>query len=194
MRSVEEVRQGIHEPDSRRLRMLLLCTTMGSLPEAGFAWCMTADLFQTVATTTAAVCAGATGGVYVAFSSMVMPALNSRPGSEAIGAMQRINVQAVRPPFMVLFFGGAAASVVAGLTAGTTDTYGLVRLAGAVLSLASFGVTAAVNVPLNNRLARVAGAGDLAWQAFEQPWTRANTVRGVLALAGAAALAGSLTR
>ncbi|GAB3550697.1 hypothetical protein GCM10027404_18400 [Arthrobacter tumbae] len=155
----------------------------------------TPDLFQTVATTTAAVCAGATGGVYVAFSTMVMPALNSRAGSEAIGAMQRINVLAVRPPFMVLFFGGAVASVVAGATSGMSDAQGLLRLTGAALSLASFGVTVVVNVPLNNRLARVSGAADpAAWQSFAQPWARANTLRGLLALAGAAALAGSLTR
>lgn len=155
----------------------------------------TPDLFQTVATTTAAVCAGATGGMYVAFSTMVMPALNSRAASEAIAAMQRINVLAVRPPFMVLFFGCAVASVVAGAAAGTSNTHGLLRFAGAVLSLTSFGMTVAVNVPLNNRLARVAGAGDpAAWQSFAQPWTRANSLRGVLALAGAAALAGSLAR
>ncbi|WP_299166256.1 DUF1772 domain-containing protein [uncultured Arthrobacter sp.] len=155
----------------------------------------TPDFFETVATTTAAVCAGATGGVYVAFSAMVMPVLDRRAGSEAVGAMQRINVLAVRPPFMGIFFGGAVASVVAGLTAGTTDAQGLVRVAGAVLVLASFGVTIAVNVPLNNRLARVSDPiNPDVWRAFAGPWTRANTVRGVLALAGAAALAGSLAR
>lgn len=153
-------------------------------------------LVESVAPTAAAVCAGAAGGVYVAFSAMVMPALNTRTGSEAIGAMQRINEMAVRPPFMVIFFGGAVASVVAGAAAGTSDTYGLVRLVGAVLSLASFGVSVAVNVPLNNALARVpAGKGDVdAWRSFERSWTRANSVRGTLALAGAAALAGSLSR
>lgn len=152
------------------------------------------DFLETVATTAAAVCAGATGGVYVAFSAMVMPALNVRAGSDAIGAMQRINVMAVRPPFMVLFFGGALTSLVAGATAGTSESP-MLRLTGAALSLASFGVTIAVNVPLNNALARVpAGDMDLnAWRTFERPWARANKVRGVLALAGAAALAGSLT-
>lgn len=155
----------------------------------------TPDFFEILATTTAAVCAGAAGGVYVAFSAMVIPALNGRAEPEAIAAMQRINVFAVRPPFMVIFFGGAVGSVVAGLTAGTTDVQGLVRVAGAVLALASFGVTIAVNVPLNNRLARVSGPIKAdAWRAFASPWTRANTVRGVLALAGAAALAGSLSR
>jgi uncharacterized membrane protein len=103
---------------------------------------------------------------------------------------------AVHPPFMALFFGGALASVIAGTTAGTSEAHGLLRLTGAALSLASFGVTIAVNVPLNNALARVPAGADVvsAWRTFERPWTRANTVRGVLALAGAAALTGSLTR
>ena len=162
-------------------------------------WCavfMTSpDFLETFATTTAAVCGGATGGVYVAFSTMVLPALNARAASEAVSAMQRINVLAVRPPFMTLFFGGAIASVISGVTAGTADAQGLLRVTGAALSLAGFGITVAVNVPLNNALARVSGEGDPnAWRAFERPWARANTVRGALALAGAAALAGSLAR
>lgn len=153
----------------------------------------TSDFLDAVATTTAAVCAGAAGGVYVAFSAMVIPALNARPAGEAVTAMQRINVLAVRPPFMVLFFGGAVASVVVVATAGASEPHSLMRLAGAVLSLASFGVTVAVNVPLNNTLARASGVGSTdAWRAFERPWARANAVRGVLALAGATALAGSL--
>lgn len=155
----------------------------------------TPDFLDTVATTTAAVCAGATGGVYLAFSAMVIPALNTRTAGEAVASMQRINILAVRPPFMVLFFGGAVASVVVVAIAGTAGPHGLIRMAGAVLSLASFGVTVAVNVPLNNALARVSGGSHSdAWRAFERPWVRANTVRGVLALAGTAALAGSLGR
>lgn len=155
----------------------------------------TPDFLESVATTSAAVCAGAIGGVYVAFSAMVMPALNTRAPSEAVGAMQRINVLAVRPPFMALFFGGAVASVVAGVTGVTGEGPNLARLTGAALSLASFGLTIAINVPLNNALARVSGTGGQnEWRSFERPWTRANTVRGVLALAGAAALAGSLAR
>lgn len=158
------------------------------------------SLVETVATTAAAVCAGATGGVYVAFSTMVMPALNTRAASEAVAVMQRINVRAVRPPFMTLFFGGALASVVAGVASLTSETPSMMRLTGAALSLASFGLTVTVNVPLNNALARLpAGTGSGAgpdnlggWRAFERPWTRANSMRAALALAGAAALAGSL--
>uniref|UniRef100_UPI0028125A72 hypothetical protein n=1 Tax=Arthrobacter sp. TaxID=1667 RepID=UPI0028125A72 len=99
------------------------------------------SLVETVATTAAAVCAGATGGVYVAFSTMVMPALNTRAASEAVAVMQRINVRAVRPPFMTLFFGGALASVVAGVASLTSETPSMMRLTGAALSLASFGLT-----------------------------------------------------
>lgn len=160
------------------------------------------SVIETVAITAAAVCAGATGGVYLAFTSMVMPALTSRSASEAIGVMQRINVQAMRPPFMFFFFGGALASAVAGVTTAASETPSVLRLVGVALSLASFGVTVAVNVPLNNSLARIPlglgtgnGPGQAdsgAWRAFERPWTRATTVRAALALGGTAALAGSL--
>lgn len=103
----------------------------------------------TVVATAAAVCAGATGGVYFAFSSMVMPALHARPVTEAIHAMQRVNVMAVRLPFMIVFFGGALASAAAAVTAGTGGApaeQAPLRLAGAVLSLASVAVTIAASV------------------------------------------------
>ncbi len=151
------------------------------------------SLLATTATTVAAVCAGASGGVYLAFSAMVLPALNARPTREAVGVMRRINELAVRPPFMSVFFGGTVASLAAAATAGASELAPL-RVAGAVLSLASVGVTVVANVPRNNALARMQpGADDDGtWRQFVGPWGRANSVRGALALAGAAALAGSL--
>jgi uncharacterized membrane protein len=49
------------------------------------------------------------GGFYLAFSAVVMPALRRRPAAEAVATMVAINDKAVRPPFMVLFFGTFAA-------------------------------------------------------------------------------------
>lgn len=151
--------------------------------------------FDTITTTAAAVCAAASGGVYLAFSAMVLPALNSGPATEAVAVMQRVNVAAVRPPFMTVFFGGAAASLAAAVTAGGSE-HQLMRVGGAMLALASVAVTVAVNVPRNNALARVATGPDAdgAWFAFERTWSRANVLRAVLALSGSAALAGSLAR
>ena len=157
-------------------------------------------IVETAACAVAAVGAGAAGGVYLAFSAMVMPALNSRPAGEAVATMQRINEMAVRPPFMTVFFGGALASAVvavSSITAGTVAQEGPLRVAGAGLALAGVAVTIGFNVPRNNALARIdaagAGAAD-SWRTFERAWNRANTVRCALSIAGAAALAASLAR
>ena len=45
----------------------------------------------------AAVGAGVNGGVFFAFSSFVMPALQRLPDAQGIAAMQSVNVTAVRP-------------------------------------------------------------------------------------------------
>jgi uncharacterized membrane protein len=59
------------------------------------------NALATALTAAAAVGAGTAGGVYLAFSAMVSPALRARPAAEAVATMQRINEQAVRAPFMV---------------------------------------------------------------------------------------------
>jgi uncharacterized membrane protein len=154
---------------------------------------------MTIFLTTAAAVGGAlTAGVYVSFSAIVMPALGSLDAANAGTAMRRINVAAVRPPFMALFFGGAATAVavaVAELASGPLDGRGAARVAGAALVLASHGVTVAANVPLNNALAALApGSGQLArhWPVFASRWGRANTLRAVAAAVGSVVLAASL--
>ncbi|WP_167043153.1 anthrone oxygenase family protein [Salinibacterium sp. ZJ454] len=148
-------------------------------------------------TAAAAVGAGAAGGVYLAFSAIVSPALRARPAAEAVANMQRINEHAVRAPFMTVFFGGAAAASAVLVTELATGqaTENPARALGAALALASFATTVVANVPRNNALARAgSGAADAAWQAFDRPWSRANNVRAAFALAGATALVVSLGR
>ena len=129
-------------------------------------------------------------GFYLAFSAVVMPALRRRPASEAIAAMVAVNETAVRPPFMILFFGTAAACgavAVAGATGPLTQSP--FRAAGAAAYLAGWAWTMVVNVPLNNSLARDGGAPPgVRWHRFQQPWSRANHVRAALSIAGAVGL------
>ena len=151
----------------------------------------------TAVTAASAVCTGVAGGVYFAFTALVMPALRTLPAAGSVTAMQRINDSAVRKPFMAVFFGGAAASaavLVADLTAGGTTPN---RMAGAALALVSFGITVARNVPLNNTIARVApDSKDPAaqWMAFDRSWSRANLARGSAAIAATILLVESLSR
>ena len=134
------------------------------------------------------------GGFYLAFSFVVMPGLRRRPASDAIRTMVLINEKAVRPPFMVLFFGTAAAcAVLAAAAAVDPQTQPPLRVAGAAAYLAGWASTMAVNVPLNNRLS-VNGTAqpEREWNSYRGPWTRANHVRAALSIAGAAGLLGPL--
>lgn len=130
------------------------------------------------------------GGFYLAFSVVVMPALRRRPPGDAIATMVAINEKAVRPPFMVLFFGtSAACAAVAVAAALDPQAQPPLRVAGALAYLAGWASTIAVNVPLNNRLsANGTTAPDQLWHSYRQPWTRANHVRAALSMAGAAGL------
>ena len=141
-------------------------------------------------TIAAATAAGLTSGVYLTFTTMVLPALDRGDHTTASAAMLAVNEQAVRAPFMVLFFGGAAAAagVLAAQVAADRSPWALV---GAGLELASFVVTVTVNVPLNNALARAVGDGG--WPRFARRWGRANLLRAALSAAGAACLAASLS-
>ncbi len=130
------------------------------------------------------------GGFYLAFSAVVMPALRRRTAEEAIATMVAINEKAVRPPFMVLFFGTAAAcAAVAVAAALDPQTQSPLRVAGAAAYLAGWASTIAVNVPLNNRLAKNGTSHpDSQWHNYQRSWTRANHVRAALSIAGAAGL------
>lgn len=154
----------------------------------------------TAVTATSAVCAGVAGGVYFAFSAIVMPALRALPADHCIAAMRRINTSAVRLPFMAVFFGGAAASVALVVTELVSDASApgaANRMAGAGLALAAFGITIVRNVPLNNELARNVPDGvDAAarWTAFDRGWSSANHARAVASLAAVVVFLDSLAR
>lgn len=124
-------------------------------------------------------------GFYAAFTFTVMPALRQRPAQDAAATMVSINEHAVRPPFMILFFGTALAC--AGALAEQAASPGedsLLPVLGAVAYLTGWVITMAINVPLNGRLAR----SRIEWAAFERSWSRANLFRAVLSLSGSVAL------
>lgn len=130
------------------------------------------------------------GGFYLAFSAAVMPALRRRPAKEAIATMIAINKQALRPPFMILFFGTAAACGAVAVIAATDPlTRSPIRVAGAAAYLAGWASTMLVNVPLNNSLSVAGGSHPgLQWSRFQGTWTLANLIRCGLSIAGAAGL------
>lgn len=142
----------------------------------------------------AAAGAAVTGAVYVNFSTRVMPRLAALPDSEGIATMQQFNRNAVQPPFMLAFFGAAAAStalIVRAIRADRRTIADWVSVGGAGLYLAGFVLTIAYNVPRNDRLASVDAASSAAvavWRDYVTQWTAANSVRGAMSALSAAAL------
>lgn len=124
-------------------------------------------------------------GVMLAFSAAVMPALARRPAEEGAAAMREMNRVILNPVFLGVYLLTALASV-AVLAVGTWPQRagGLLYLVGVVA------VTAAVNVPLNNRLGTGDGTGDgtegvALWTHYLRRWTAWNHVRAVAGTAAA---------
>jgi uncharacterized membrane protein len=149
---------------------------------------------MTVVVGITAIAAAAMGGVFFAFSSFVMRALGRMPPAQGMAAMQSINIVAVTPPFMTLFFGTALACLVLAIDAviywqATSSAY---QLSGALCYLAgSFVVTIAANVPLNNALAAADPQnedGRRFWTRYLRVWTAWNHLRAIAGLAGAGLL------
>lgn len=129
---------------------------------------------------------GVLGGFYVAFSLVVMPALQHRPAGEAAATMIAINRAAVRVPFLVLFFTTGLLSVMV-IGIGLAVPEAATRVLGGTASLIGWALTMTVNVPLNRRLAR-ADRSTVVWPAFARSWTRANHTRAALTVLGALGL------
>ncbi len=140
-----------------------------------------------VLTAATAVAAGLLAGVFFAFSGFVMSGLRRLPDRDGAAAMRSINVTAQHPPLMIALFGTSALCVVVIVRAiATWSRPGAgFLLAGATLTIVgALGVTVAVNVPLNDRLA----AGTVTWSRFLAGWDPANHARTVLCLAGCVVL------
>ncbi|MEX1297323.1 MAG: anthrone oxygenase family protein [Candidatus Limnocylindrales bacterium] len=148
-------------------------------------------------TSLAIVGAGLNGGIYFTFSTFTMNALRRLPPARAASAMQAVNVEAVRPAFMSLFFGTAVLGILLyGLAlvdfAGARSVLSII---GASLYLSSIVVTAAYNVPLNDRLAAVdpsTPVGGRTWDEYQRRWTRGNHLRVAVCVASMVVLLASL--
>jgi uncharacterized membrane protein len=141
---------------------------------------------------------GLSAGVFFAFSSFVMPALDRLAPAQSIRAMNSINKLAVTPVFMTALFGTALACAVLGVWAITSwgERPAAFALAGCALFLAgAIVVTIAANVPLNDALMKVdPEATDAAtrWSTYLSDWSPWNHVRAVTAIAASGLLIAAL--
>lgn len=149
-------------------------------------------------TLAAAIGCGAVGGVFFGFSGFVMAGLARLPAAQGIAAMQSINVAAVRPAFLSVLLGSAAACVplaVAGARSWGERPAGLLLAGSGLYVVGTVGLTIAYHVPRNDALAALDPASAQAaqhWAGYLREWTAANHVRAAAALAAAGAFAAAL--
>jgi uncharacterized membrane protein len=139
-----------------------------------------------------AIGCGLMAGIYFAFSTFIMTALGRLDQAAGMAAMNAINVDIVRSPFMPLFLGttvaGAALVAMGGLRVGEPGAIGMIA-GGGLYVLGMFVVTMAFNVPLNNALAAVqpsAPEAGAVWANYLKDWTFWNHVRTVASVAACA--------
>jgi uncharacterized membrane protein len=141
-----------------------------------------------------AIGCGLMGGVYFAFSTFVMTALNRLAPAQGIAAMNSISVTIVHSLFMPLFMGTTLSSlalVAMGLLRRTDPGAMWMINGGIVYVVGMFLCTMIYNVPLNDALAAVdptSSAGETLWARYVTDWTFWNHVRTVASIAAAVLL------
>ncbi|MEU6206225.1 anthrone oxygenase family protein [Micromonospora musae] len=152
-------------------------------------------ILRTLSLLAATVTTGLMAGLFAAFAYSVMPGLVRADARTLVLAMQRINEAILNGWFLGCFFGallftGAAAALhVSGDWSAALPWI----VAALLLYLVVLVVTMALNVPLNNALARAGDPDRLADVAavrdrFAPAWIRWNLVRAVASTAGFALL------
>lgn len=137
----------------------------------------------------AAIGAGLSAGVYLAFSTLVMGGIRRLPPAQAINAMNAINKAAPTNPLLMLVLFGPGVVCVLLMISGFRhrhDPAAVWQIAGAVLFLTGMLITMIYHVPHNDQLMKVNPNGDGAsatWKHFYTPWTAWNHAR-TLASAG----------
>lgn len=135
-------------------------------------------------------------GTFFAFSTFVMPALADLDARSGIRAMQAINVKVFHPLFMGAFLGTALVSLTflgRLLFAAGAAADELAWMGPALYLIGVFGVTAAGNVPLNDRLAKVepeTPEGQELWAVYLRRWVVWNHVRTIASLLALIAFCG----
>ncbi|MET9601816.1 MULTISPECIES: DUF1772 domain-containing protein [unclassified Streptomyces] len=156
---------------------------------------MTGTSTQSVTLVAATVGTGLMAGLYFAFDISVMPGLGRGDDHTYVTAMRNINDAIDNGLFGLLFLGAFLATGLAATQqqrGGRPDAarWGWIAFALYGLSLA---VTALVNIPLNNQLARAGADAGAARTRFGGRWSTGNLVRTLACTAALAALGRALT-
>lgn len=167
--------------------MPVRAATMSSAAAGGWTDDMT---LRAVALLLATVAAGLQAGTYYVWACGVMPGLARTDDETFVTALHHMNAAIVNPVFMLSFLGApllAGAALLAGPSRGWIA-------AGLVLTVLTFLITVAANVPLNDALDRALADPEAAREAFESSWVRWNLARTLTSTAALAALATAALR
>jgi uncharacterized membrane protein len=126
-----------------------------------------------------AIGCGLIAGLYFAFSTFIVQALDRLGAERGAQAMNAINVRILRSLFMPLFLGTTLTSValVAIGLAGLAPGGPAMAAGGGIYVIGMFVVTLVFNVPLNNMLAAAQDDGGAAWSLYLRRWMPWNHVR-----------------
>jgi len=155
--------------------------------------------FLTILTIISALGSGLIVGIFFAFSTFIMTALNRLPPSAGIAAMQSVNEVILKSLFMPVFFGTA-------ITSALLMVYSLWRwhessalylfFGGVFYLIGCLLVTMMFNVPKNKVLAVVAATDPKSaglWLDYVKQWTIWNHIRTVASLVAAASFSMALS-
>jgi uncharacterized membrane protein len=141
---------------------------------------------------------GLMAGVFFAFSTAVMGALDKMPAPQSIAAMQHMNKVIVNPLFMLVFMGTTVSCAVLGAWAlfkldGSVRV--LILLGCALYLVGAFLLTGGYHIPKNDALDKVnpqsADAVKI-WADFMRQWVPWNNVRALASLGSLASFAVAL--
>jgi uncharacterized membrane protein len=127
------------------------------------------------------VCTGLMAGVFFAFTTAVMPGLRAADDRTFVSAMQHVNAAIQNGVFLVVFAGALVFPVAAAVLLARHGRPFVWVAVAAGLYLVVLALTMAVEVPLNDQLARASLADAAqARRDFEVVWVPVNNVRTVL--------------
>lgn len=118
------------------------------------------------------------GGVFLSFSDFVMRGFANSEDESAIDCMQGLNRTVFRSIFLTSLLGLAPLTIAAAIVSGSMFTYS----ATAIYLISVILVTAAGNVPMNEKLDKMSKSSEEArayWKVYLKGWTRWNHIRTV---------------
>ena len=142
-----------------------------------------------------------TAATFVVFSAVIIPKLGRLDDREYIQTMQKINRDIQNPWFLGSFLGAALlvpVSVYLFKKSGSATQVRLLAAASLLYIIGTFGITSAVNVPLNDKLDKVSvtttSPSELATTRndYESNWNKWHTARTVTAVAALGAIIGAI--